>query len=309
MPDRVLLRQHHTTLPPRPLGADVDLGRVGAYHGYAGLVERWLAAAGARVHHIGHSVARAPLFALELGPADAPATSVVMAGLHPIEWIGVEVLLGLSERLRARPPVNRRVLLLPLVNVDGYRQVEDDLRAGQRRWRRTNAQGVDLNRNWPRPGTARGAAHASTALSEPETAAVAAALDAAHARAPIDVAVSLHSIGRMLLLPGGRWQAPDAAARVRRAARAVAARLPLRYRVRQVSRWLPGLLARGIEIDHLHHRYGAVSLLVECSLGGLRLRDPASWIHPFRWYNPPVPAREVEAVCAGIEPLVRGELA
>lgn len=293
---------------------DVDLGRVGAYHGYAELVARWLGAAGARVHHIGHSVARVPLFALELGPADAPATSVVMAGLHPIEWIGVEVLLGLCQRLCARPPVDRRVLLLPLVNVDGYRRVEDDLRAGRRRWRRTNVRGVDLNRNWPAPRPARGwpwrrGAHLPLPkpLSEPETAAVAAALEAAHARAPIDVAVSLHSIGRMILLPGGRWQAPAAAARLRRAARAVQARIPLRYRVRRVSRWLPGLLARGIEIDHLHHRYGALALLVECSLGGLRLRDPASWIHPFRWYNPPVPAREVEAVCDGIEPLVRGQ--
>jgi predicted deacylase len=79
----------------------------------------------------------------------ARAVSVVIGGLHAIEWIGVETALALAERLDAAPPVNRRVLVVALANPDGYRKIEADLWSGRRRFRRTNANGVDLNRNWP----------------------------------------------------------------------------------------------------------------------------------------------------------------
>lgn len=322
MPDRVRLRSHRQALSGPPLAGDVDAAWLGIprdagglpYRGYGEIVDRCLGAAedGARVRIIGESVERMPLCVVELGPQIAPASTVVMAGLHPIEWIGVEVLLALLDRLCARPPQNRCIMLLPLTNVDGYRRVEDDLRAGRRRWRRYNTHGVDLNRNWPThfrsrcPWLGRRRSGARS-LSEPETAAVAAALDRLSARAPIDVVVSLHSFGRMLLVPyGGRWRAPPDAPRLHAAAHAVARGLAQPYRVRQVSHWLPGVLARGIEIDTMHERYGALSLLVECGRGGLCLREPASWLHPFRWYNPGDPGPEIASVSASLEPLVRG---
>lgn len=333
MPDLARLRSYRQTLPGRPLAADATApGLAGAggslrYRGHAELIDTWLAAAdlGARVRILGATVERAPVVALEVGPEIAPASTVILAGLHPLEWIGVEAALALLARLCADPPENRCIVFVPLVNVDGYRRVEADLRAGRRRWRRFNAHGVDLNRNWP--SFFRGPAATAGPLawlsrlasltgrggpepwSEPETAAVASLLDRLHARAPIDVAASLHSFGRMLLIPyGGRWRPPARAAELQAMARAVAARFTHRHRIRQVSHWLPGFFARGIEIDALHDRYGALSLLVECSAGGLALAEPASWLQPFRWYNPADPAAETRDLCDALEPLVRGDV-
>ena len=48
------------------------------------------------------------------------------------------------SRLVAAPPVDRRIYVIALANPDGYRRIEDDLWAGKRRFRRTNAHGVDL---------------------------------------------------------------------------------------------------------------------------------------------------------------------
>lgn len=324
MPDRARLLGYRHTLSARPLAEDAAApGLTGAcgrlrYRGHAELIDAWLGAAehGARVRIIGATVEHAPLVALEIGPELAPASTVILAGLHPLEWIGVEILLALLARLCAHPPDNRCVSFVPLVNIDGYRRVEADLRAGRRRWRRFNAHGVDLNRNWPsffrgragRPAWLSGRSGPAP-WSEPETAAVAGLLDRLHARAPIEVAASLHSFGRMLLVPyGGRWRPPPRAAELRAVAGDVAARLTRRYRVRQVSHWLPGFLARGIEIDTLHERYGALSLLIECGAGGLALGQPASWLQPFRWYNPVDPDAEIEDVCAALEPLVRGDV-
>jgi hypothetical protein len=330
MPDLARLRSYRHTLSDRPLAGDaIAAGLAGAgrgrrYRGHAELIDAWLDAAdrGARVRILGATVARAPVVALELGPEIAPASTVILAGLHPLEWIGVEAALALLDRLCAHPPENRCVTFVPLVNVDGYRRVEADLRAGRRRWRRFNAHGVDLNRNWPsffREPPASWAGRLAwltrrsgpAPWSEPETAAVASLLDRLHARAPIEVAASLHSFGRMLLVPyGGRWRPPHRATELQALASAVAARFApgRRYRVRQVSHWLPGFRARGLEIDTLHDCYGALSLLVECSAGGLALAEPASWLQPFRWYNPADPGPELQAVCDALEPLVRGDV-
>ncbi len=302
-------------LEPRPLAADVDLLRVGGYRGYAELVGRWtgLTRAGARVEAIGESLAGAPLFAVDIGSRSAEQVAVIMAGIHPLEWIGVEVALELFERLARDPPANRRIIGYPLVNVDGYRQVERDLRAGARRFRRGNGNGVDLNRNWPTNFAPRrhkrlsGWNHSGPRpLSEPETAAVAGHLDRVAAHAGIDRAVSLHSIGRMILLPyGGRWRPPADWASLRRAGQAVKAAIPAPYTVRQTSHWLPGMFAHGMELDHLHGHYGATAMLIECSLGGVTLRDPRSLLHPFRWFNPGRPERVVGQVATALEPFLR----
>lgn len=304
----------------RPLADDVDCARVGAYRGYAQLLRRLQALAErpqVRLCHIGESALGAPLLALRIGPDAAPLTSVILAGIHPIEWIGVETGLRLIERLTERPPADRVVWGFPLVNVDGYRQVEADLRARRRRWRRSNANGVDLNRNWPTHFKARSALigrllrgynhGGERPLSEPEIAAVVATLTRADAHSRIDVAVSMHSIGRMLLTPyGGVWRAPRDAALLLRAARSVQARIGERYRIRQSSRWVPGAFAHGMELDHLHARFGATALLVECSAGGFSARDPQSWLHPFHWFNPPDPERVADDLARALTPFIHG---
>jgi len=306
----------------RPLGDGVDLERVGGYRGYADVM-RALADAGTHggmsVERIGGTAGGQPIFVLQVGPARRERLSVVMAGVHAMEWIGVEVGLGLLSRLVAAPPLDRRVLFFPLVNVDGYRHAEADLRAGRRRFARANGRGVDLNRNWPthwrpRPFGGRGPlAFLGTAgphpRSEPEVDAVCRRLDRELlAGCVIDRAVSLHSFGRMILFPwGGQWRRPMQVERLRSRGRAVARRITERYRVTQSSRWVPGSMAFGMELDFLHAHCQADSLLVECSGGGLRIGAPASWLHPFRWFNPPDPERVVDQLAPALEPFVRGQ--
>jgi predicted deacylase len=267
----------------------------------------------AQVVEIGCSVERTPIVAAAFGPASARAVSVVIGGLHAIEWIGVETALALAERLDAAPPVNRRVLVVALANPDGYRKIEADLWSGRRRFRRTNANGVDLNRNWPTAFFARRKWMSGfnwpgpAPCSEPEVAAIVRALDAEIAGgARVDTALSLHSFGRKLLVPyGGRWRRPPGFRELHERARRVQARLAERYTIDQVSRWVPGSFAYGMEIDDLHERYGACALLVECSFGGLSL-DPSTWIAPFHWFNPRRPSLVAGDIARAVEPFVRG---
>src|SRR5690606_4233604 len=143
-------------------------------------------------------------------------------------------------------------------------------------------------------------------LSEPEVHAVAAHIDAVAASSRLDRALSLHAIGEVVLTPyGGRFSRPAAAARLDAAARAIAHRLP-GYRARQVARWLPGSFARGMEIDHLHDRYGALALLGECTWGDASWRRPWTLFDPFAVFNP-IPGRgQAMRVATALEPFARG---
>jgi predicted deacylase len=240
-------------------------------------------------------------------------SSVVLSGVHPMEWIGVEALLGLLDRLVANPPATRSVVCVPLVNPDGRLRVEQNLRAGRRRLVRHNARGVDLNRNfdadWGRsslgghlvPWLYRPGRHAA---SEPEVAAIANGLS----RRRIDRAVSLHSFGSCVLYPGGRGllpiaDAPEHAAWARHVARALG---HARGHACPASRLLPGLGAGGMELDWFHRRHGALSLLVECPGGGVprRLERLAN---PFAWYNPADPREVADRVAGAIVGFVRGD--
>lgn len=263
---------------------------------------------------LGASVDGAPILGASFGDAAATRVSFVIAGLHAIEWIGVETALALAAQLGANPPRDRRIHVVALANPDGYRRIEADLHANRRRFRRTNANGVDLNRNWPAafravpPWVRRLASWnwpGAHAASEPEVAAVLRLLDreVAHG-ATIDTALSLHSFGRKLLIPyGGRWRRPARYAELHARASAVQDRLRDRYTIDQVSRWLPGAFAHGIEIDDLHERYGACALLVECR-GGLALGTVRKG--PFFWFNPPDSRLVAHEVARAVEPFVRG---
>ncbi|MBA3539182.1 MAG: succinylglutamate desuccinylase/aspartoacylase family protein [Deltaproteobacteria bacterium] len=281
------------------------------YRSHADVVAR-LRAIGARA--LGTTIETEPVLACELGPADARRATIVIAGIHAMEWIGVETALALLERLAVRPPTDRRIIVVPVANPDGYLAVERDLRDGRRYFRRGNARNVDLNRNWP-TGFRRSARrlppmwtwHGGGPCSEPEVAAIVGALDAEVAAGrTVDVALSLHSFGRKLLVPwGSRWKKPTRDRELRTLAAVMQARLAERYTIDQVSRWLPGAFVRGMELDHLHAQYGARAILVECSGGGLSL-DPRSWIEPFRWYNPSGPAAIAADLARAVEPFVRG---
>ncbi|HEU0035791.1 MAG TPA: M14 family metallopeptidase [Kofleriaceae bacterium] len=268
----------------------------------------------ARVHAIGASVQGAAIHAASFGPAHARDVSIVIGGLHAIEWIGVETALAIAARIDREPPRDRVVHVIALANPDGYHAIERDLWRGRRRFRRTNANGVDLNRNWatgfwPRRKWMSGFNWGGlAACSEPEVAAIVGLCDREVARgARVETALSLHSFGRKLLVPyGGRWRRPARYRELHERARGVQSRLVERYTIDQVSRWLPGAFVYGMEIDDLHDRYGACALLVECAFGGFSPFDPATWLAPFHWYNPRRPSRVVAELALALEPFVRG---
>lgn len=300
-------RLAHTLIPKR----------LGDYRGYGdmlGALEK-LEKQGARVREIGRSVRDEPLFAVEVGPPTNPGipTSVVLSAVHPIEWIGIETHLALLEKLVTRPPTNRTILCFPMVNPDGVRQVEQNLRTGARKFVRHNARGVDLNRNfdvaWGKRGFlqrllspifARGAGPES----EPEVAAVAREVRERR----VDRALSLHSFGGVVMYPPARTVVPIAETAEHRAwaKRIAAAADDKPYTVWPSSWWALGFVQMGLELDWFYERHGAISLLVECSrlsIGGVASR----MFEPFAWFNPEDRSGVAGRIADAVVPFVRGE--
>ncbi len=308
-------RQRHRA---QPLVRTIGARGLGPYRGYAELLAAMgrLRRDGARLAKLGDSVRGEPILALELGqagPVPCSRTSVVLAGLHPIEWIGVETALTLTERLLARPLENRSVLVVPMANPDGLLRVERNLRAGRRRFVRHNAHGVDLNRNfdvrWGHknllarlvPWVFRPGSHPA---SEPEVTAITEAVDSRR----VDRALSLHSFGGAVLYPSGHTMTPIADADEHRDwARRIATRADRRpYRAVPSWRFGFGATMGGLEIDWFHRRHGTVSLLAECSRGGLGLR-PSRLLDPFAWFNPPQPGSVALRIAEATADFVAGE--
>lgn len=91
-------------------------------------------------------------------------TILIMASIHGSESAGTHLVERLTTLLNESPeefPDDRRIVLMPLVNPDG-------VKTGQR----TNANGVDLNRNFPAENRENSKRYGLTALSEPEALAI-----------------------------------------------------------------------------------------------------------------------------------------
>lgn len=297
------------------LASDVPIGW-GRYSGYRELLEGFALREreGARARVVGRSVEGEPIVRFELGPEAPDGSALVLGGLHAMEWIGVESALALIDALLREPP-HRRVVLYPLLNPDGYRRAEANLRARRYRFVRTNAHGVDLNRNWAtdwRPKkpfyqrifTFLGTPGARPG-SEPEVKAVLDELD--RSRGAFVRGTSLHSFGGMLLLPyGGRFGRPPDYETLHAHARGVNERLGGRYVIRSSSRWVPGQFAHGMELDDLHAR-GISPILVECAWGQASLFRPSTWLHPWRWFNPVDPEVHATRIAAALRPFLLDE--
>lgn len=98
-----------------------------------------------------------------------PRTAMVMAGVHGDEQNGVEVVRILQTALAQLPEsalAGTRVVVMPVANPDGYAANT-----------RQNANGIDLNRNFPDKSFGSGAQSGeyfggAAAASEPETRAI-----------------------------------------------------------------------------------------------------------------------------------------
>lgn len=311
---RRAIDRHVTT----PLGEALVGRGLGPYRGYAEVLQAIdrRVVEGARLTQIGRSVCDEPLFALHFGtaePTQRTRTCVVLSGLHPMEWIGIETHLALTHRLLRAELGERAVICVPVVNPDGMLRVEEHLRAGRHRFVRHNARGVDLNRNfdarWGRqsmcirfiPWLFRPGSHPA---SEPEVAALAYTLGARR----VDRALSLHSSGGAVLYPSAHSLRPIAdGAEHQQWARFVAQRTGGQVLRTMRSAWFSrGLTQGGLEIDWFHERHGALSLLVECPSGGIALR-PSRLVEPFAWLNPPRPREMATRLAEALEPFVRGD--
>jgi hypothetical protein len=124
----------------------------------------------------------------------------------------------------------------------------------------------------------------------------------------VDRALSLHSFGGVVLYPSSYTVWPIADVEEHREwARRIGRMADKRaYRALPGSWFGLGLTMGGLELDWFHERHGALSLLVECSRGGLSLA-PSRLVEPFAWFNPPHPDRVASDIAKAAEPFVRGE--
>jgi protein MpaA len=104
---------------------------------------------------------------------------LLLATIHGNESAGTPLLRALAKHLGRSPELlhDRRVVLIPILNPDGYH-----------RRSRYNANGVDLNRNFPASNRRATKRYGKSALSEPESRALAVAIRRFHP----DRIVTLH---------------------------------------------------------------------------------------------------------------------
>lgn len=115
---------------------------------------------------LGFSVEGRPIECQVFGRGDD--VILIMATVHGDEPAGIALVRRLGDHLGRHPGLltGRQVVLVPLVNPDGLT-----------RGTRHNANGIDLNRNFPSGNFRASDRHGNRPLSEPESRAVKTALD------------------------------------------------------------------------------------------------------------------------------------
>jgi len=106
---------------------------------------------------VGTSVQRLPILSFVCG--QGPDVTFILAAIHGNEPAGTPLVRRLGKYLQQRPHLmkGRRVVLLGVANPDGMAHNS-----------RFNANGVDLNRNFPASNRVNDKRSGATALSEPE---------------------------------------------------------------------------------------------------------------------------------------------
>lgn len=299
----------------------IDTERYGPYrtwdqvHGAARAVLAAHAGLGQEIEY-GRSAGGIPLFAYRFARAGEPTRvqAMAIAGVHAMEWIGVETLLALMDRcareLASGSLPGRSVTFVPIVNPDGYLHVQADLEAKRWRFTRRNGRGVDLNRNFATHFDPRSRkldpffAPGPEPWSEPETRALRDLAESVH---PLRF-LSMHAFGGYFLYPytGNRRPPPDEPLYLRVGKEMQDLQPRYRYKVVRVGKLPKMMWARGSELDWFRDRFGALSFLLEVSKGGLELRAPWRALDPFCWFNPRDVAAEVDnALPAALHVLAR----
>lgn len=143
---------------------------------------------------------------------DALPSVMVLCGVHARELFTTEICADWINQLAVSPPLKANWLIIPIVNPSGSERVRAALRShltGERKNHpdlclRTNANGVDLNRNWPhKPLTNNKSTHSSEeypgyrSLSEQETQFIKQLITDFHP----DIIIDVHAGAFALLTP------------------------------------------------------------------------------------------------------------
>lgn len=314
--DEAFLRWAHRQVEPaeHPARAEGYDFAAGLFHRVAELEREW--PGHVAITRLGKSVDGRPLWAFAVrDPGEEVHDRVlVYAQLHALEWIGAEVAVALLEQVVPDPPPGVELVVVPVSNPDGRYYAEQDLLNDRvRSYRRANANGVDLNRDWSvhresdnlwahLPFTKRYYYTSPAPLSQPET----QALDRLAATG-FDVTISLHAYGGYIYAPwAGRWARTDEHHAYMELGTIMAESQPNRpYRVMQLSHWIFFFRALGTELDHMHAVHGSKSFLIELTRSGIRPLKPKTWRDYFRWYNPEDKTPHVEDGVGAVLGLLR----
>jgi carboxypeptidase T len=298
---------------------------VGNYPDAIELERAWrdLASVWGRASVAGTSVEGRPLPRYEFGRRTGP--TVLLTGLvHAVELIGSIALLDfVREVVHSEHELLRyaRLVVLPILNPDSLQANDARLTNGRRAFRRGNANGVDLNRNFPSmsaPGARPRALSffsgsrfrlspyygGPAPFSEPETRAV---RDVALEVEPV-VSIGFHSFGNLLLYPWGFTSKPNPRARTYERIggdfRRAQPRVP--YSVMQAR----DLYATSGDMDDwLDAELGTYAFTVEVSRPSLAVLRPSRLTNPFCWMNPQDVRKTVANSTPGVSALVESALA
>jgi predicted deacylase len=274
-------------------------------------LERLAAAAGGRVLEYGRSVEDAPLRAAVVPAAREGAPRVLCsANIHGPEYVAGRVAMGLLAALgpdgAARPLLDRaEVWVIPCLNPDGYRRTHEREGRGPLTKLRPNANGVDLNRNFPLPSgrpsrlpaagsTTPGAAtyRGPHPLSEPET----RHLDVLFAKQSFRASANFHSF--MGTCIPARVTDREAFRRYKQLCRAFRDAQPSHHYRRLSTRLFD--VFTGEQEDHQHHRYGTWAICVETFTIPATYRQHFSAPSTFWRFNPHDPTPWVDNDVAGV---------
>ncbi|OQR93015.1 carboxypeptidase [Achlya hypogyna] len=213
---------------------------------------------------VGSTTTGLPIVAYHVHAATAGKKALyVQATQHAREWIaGSSAVYLVAALLDAPGAVPFDVIVVPVVNVDGYEATWTT----SRRYQRKNARAVDLNRNWPNPHwdsqgnstpVTSDAFPGSSALSETETSSLHTWLQV---QAPgLAAVVDLHSYAGQVLFPcaDGHDKAP---LQTQQLAMAMAQAMGADYGSEQMLRGLPLV---GTFRDYAHRQLQTLSFTVE----------------------------------------------
>ena len=291
--------------------------RLGGYPEPAELEGRWRALVGESggvETRVGSSVTGRALWRFDLGCRDAGAPAVLLTGLiHGNEVVGSLALLDVVARLAGSGALardRRRIVVMPIANPDGFAATMDRLRRRLPAWRRGNANGVDLNRNFPPalPPGLKPSRHPFAGsrwrrspwysgphpLSEPESRAIAEV--AGEVRPAL--ALAFHSFGQLLLHPWASARQPHPRLPAYRALADafLRGRPGSQFKVRQAAALYPMV---GDLDDWLDLTFGTLALTVEVGRLDRRLLHPRA-ANPFWWANPVDPTTALDQVTPGV---------